>query len=1599
VKKLLIITWALLLSINVFSTHQVGGNMAYEYLGDTDGDGDFNYRITFQTFLDCNSPFWLAGFPEPSLDVGIYEGGNSPTGNLPLVMIATLPLIDSNSIIPASTNGCVVGQTVCLYQATYEVEVDLPLSFQGYHLFYDRCCRTGSVINLNNPGDQGLAFHAYIAPTLVNNSSPVFSDVPVPFLCVNDTVSILNTAIDPDGDLLLFSFVDPYRGFGNSGNPAPALPGPLPWPVPTVNWLNAGFNQNNPFGPAGHAFINGATGLTEYMAPLIGDYVVAIEIREIRNGNLIGITRRDIQLVVINCPPNPAPNLAATGGSGITQYTLQECDNLSFPVTFTDPNGDSLTLTTSGQIFDTSYVNPAATIDSLVIGDSTVTANFNWQTTCGTAQALPYLFTVSTTDNGCPPKTTNVVYEVTVEPPTPPDSIIGPPLVCLNSNGTYSVDTIPGYTFTWTVTNGTIGSGQGSTSISVNWPTVGAGTVSVIGVSDCGCPSVMIDTSVTIIPIPPADAGIDTNLCLGDTVQLGGNPTGPAGTIFLWTPATNISNNTIGNPLVFPTTTTSYFVSVDNGSCITNDTVVVTVGSANINAGADTSICLGDSVQLSASGGVSYSWSPSIGLSDTAIFNPVAIPIVTSNYIVTVSDTLGCIGTDTVVVNVDTLPVIVMSSDTAICMGDCIQISASGGNSFLWTPGGTLTDSTISNPIACPTSTSVYYLDVINSTACFSNDSLTITVNPTPIVTTNNDTAICSGSCVQLNTTGGVSYTWSPSAGLSNDTIANPLACPLATTTYIVTGTDATGCSSSDTVTITINPLPNVDAGIDQGICVVGGVVIGGAPTGPIGATYVWSPAGTLDDNTLANPTATPIVTTTYTVTVTDTNGCVDFDVATVSVNPLPIVSAGNDTAICEGVSLTIGGSPTGPASATYNWIPAGTLNNNTLVNPIATPLITTEYIVTVTDSNGCINMDSVTVTVNALPVIIISNDTALCVGDCAQLNATGGTGYAWTPSTTLSNSAIFNPIACPISNTTYLVTVTDINNCMDTASVNITINPLPTISAGPDLWLCTGDNIQLGATGGTSYLWTPSQGLSDTTIANPVANPLLATNYIVTGFDLNGCSNNDTILLTVNDDVPIDPGVDTTICIGDSVLLGGTPTSPIGTSYFWFPNGGTVNDDTLANPTVFPSVTTTYYVVATNDTCTAIDSVTITINPPPLISAGVDVDICIGDSVQLNASGGIGYIWHPGSVLTDSTILNPIAFPNNTTEFIVLGTDANGCTASDSVIVNVNALPTISAGATTSICSGDSVQLSATGGISYVWNPGSTLTDSTISSPFAFPSGTITYTVVGIDAVGCSNVDSVLINVNQLNITDLNDTIICIGESLQLNVAGPTGSTYFWSPPIDLSNNTIANPITTTLVTITYGVLVTDSNGCTDTTSILVTAEPKPTASFTLETNPVCSGIAADFTNLSTGASSYLWDFGDGNQSNDINPSHVFEYNSLSTIILTAYSLGLCSDTSSYPISTDNFEDYFNITPPTVLTPNRDGLNDLFKIDLPDGVGNCTDIKVFNRWGMKVYDSNGQNSGWDGRTTAGEKVPEGTYFYIIEINGIIKKGSLTLID
>jgi len=285
-------------------------------------------------------------------------------------------------------------------------------------------------------------------------------------------------------------------------------------------------------------------------------------------------------------------------------------------------------------------------------------------------------------------------------------------------------------------------------------------------------------------------------------------------------------------------------------------------------------------------------------------------------------------------------------------------------------------------------------------------------------------------------------YSWTPAATLNDDTIANPIATPPVTTTYIVTVTDNNGCLDTDTMTIVVNPLPVVNAGPDDTICFGDSTIIGGSPTATGlfgGFTYSWSPAGSLNDPTWANPTASPPVTTTYIVTVTDINGCVDTDTMTVLVYPLPIVDAGADDTLCFGANTVIGGSPTaagGTPPYSYLWTPAATLDDSTFANPTTTPTVTTTYIVIVTDTNGCLATDIMIVLVNPLPVVNLGNDTSICSGDTIILDAgNAGAGYLWSTGASTQTINIS-------SAGTYDVTVTDASGCIGRDTIIVGVSP-----------------------------------------------------------------------------------------------------------------------------------------------------------------------------------------------------------------------------------------------------------------------------------------------------------------------------------------------------------------------------------------------------------------------------------------------------------------------------------------------------------------------------------------------------------------------------
>jgi gliding motility-associated-like protein len=250
---------------------------------------------------------------------------------------------------------------------------------------------------------------------------------------------------------------------------------------------------------------------------------------------------------------------------------------------------------------------------------------------------------------------------------------------------------------------------------------------------------------------------------------------------------------------------------------------------------------------------------------------------------------------------------------------------------------------------------------------------------------------------------------------------------------------------------------------------------------------------------------------------VTDINGCTDSITKNVTASLLALNTGPNDT-ICSNSSTTLQASATGTAPIQFQWSPAAYVSNPNILNPVATPPASTWFYLTAINANGCSRKDSVFITVRSANAFSINNPTGICPGNTYQLSASGGDLYAWQPSATLNNAFLSNPMASPLSTTVYSVLITDtLCNYSKTLSTTITVHPLPTIKATRSNDIdCSFSTSQLSATGGIQYTWAPVSSLNNGNIINPVASPLVTTKYSVTGKDINGCINSDTVTVKV---------------------------------------------------------------------------------------------------------------------------------------------------------------------------------------------------------------------------------------------------------------------------------------------------------------------------------------------------------------------------------------------------------------------------------------------------------------------------------------------------
>jgi len=313
---------------------------------------------------------------------------------------------------------------------------------------------------------------------------------------------------------------------------------------------------------------------------------------------------------------------------------------------------------------------------------------------------------------------------------------------------------------------------------------------------------------------------------------------------------------------------------------------------------------------------------------------------------------------------------------------------------------------------------------------------------------------------------------------------------------------------------------------------------------------------------------------------------------------------------------------------------------------------------------------DSVRITVET-PVVSTTASTAICEGSSLQLNTTGALLYNWSPATGLNNPAIANPVASPVVNTRYFVSGTTANGCTGRDTVDITINPKPFITRSANDTICTNNSIQLSASGGIAYSWSPAATLNNPAVANPVASPASTTTYTVSVTGANNCSNTDSVKITVRSPNSFTINTPVNTCPGKPVQLTATGAD----QYLWQP-ALSLSNPAMANPTASPAATTVYTVQLTDTLCnnTSTLSTTVTVLPLPIINANKSNDIdCSNPQSQLTANGAVQYSWSPAAGLNNASSSSPVAAPGVTTRYTVTGTDAAGCINTDTVTVNVS--------------------------------------------------------------------------------------------------------------------------------------------------------------------------------------------------------------------------------------------------------------------------------------------------------------------------------------
>ncbi len=1197
-------------------------------------------------------------------------------------------------------------------------------------------------------------------------------------------------------------------------------------------------------------------------------------------------------------------------------------------------------------------------------------------------------YTITYTTNGVCPNSGTVSFSITTAPSA--TFSYSSQVFCHGGTNPLPILIPPAFGGTYSSTAGlVIDSNTGEIDLTASTPGIYVVTNTIAAAG--GCATATATTTITINPDVIINAGADDVICSGTTYTLSGSFGGGATSVNWTTSGTGSFNNpALAGATYTPSAgdiaagiVTLTITSNDpSGPCPSlSDNMVLTITPAvTLNPGSNATICSGTTYTLSGTfggGASSITWTTS----GSGTFDDATLPGAT--YTPSAAD-----------ISAGSVTLTIISDDPA---GPCPSL----------------------------------------------NDAMVLTINPAATVTAGGDATICALTDYTLSGSfggGATSGTWTSTGTGTFNNAGSPTATynpsnaddASGSVILIYTTNDPQGvCGSvTDSMTLTITPRDNSDFSYSGGTYCQTGTNPTPTITGLQGGTFASSPAGLVIDATTGTITLLPSVLGTYSVYYTTNGPCPWTDTVLVTVTVAPSAAfIYNPATYCQFSNPNaVPSFPVGSSAGVFSASPVGLVFVNATtgvvdLNTSAPGIYTvTNYIAA---AGGCAaDTATNTITINPAAFVNASANDTICSGNSYTLSGSfsGGTSsitWSTSGSGTFDNStlpnATYTPSQADITAASVVLTITSDDPSGPCSSVNdaitLYIQPAATANAGTDATICATSNYTLSGTlggGASSATWsTTGTGTFDNnTLPNATYTPSAADDaagsvvLVYTTNDPAGeCTSvTDSITLTITprDNSSFNYSGSTFCQSGVNPLP--TITGLSGGTFSSSPGSLIINPAT-GEITLISSPSGTYTVMyLTNGTCP--DSSTVTINITNLFVASFHYNGPYCEHSQPNptpvyvGAGTAGtFTYHPGGLiinaLTGVIDMTTTAPGTYTVINTIVGT--GGCaTASDSTVVTITPLDNATFSYPNSpFCvnvANPSPVITGLAGGSFSSTLGGSLNSSTgvIALPVTPGTYTITYTTNGT----CTNssTSSVTILAAPTANAGQNQQLGC-GSTVTLDGTASSGGnnyTYQWTTLTGtILTGANSNQATTDAPGV-YTITVTDNvTGCSETDTMTVFGIPAPVASFTTNPNPATGTmpLAVTFTNTSTNATTYLWNFGDGTTSTLENPVHVFDSVGVYPVVLYVSYNGNCIDSSEiivvvYP--------GYSVIIPNVFTPNDDGVNDIFTINTT-GVSELN-VYIYDRWGLKIYEWHTVEGGWDGHMANGVKASDGTYFYILDL-------------